>query len=188
MKIGIYGGSFDPPHYGHHKIAEYAIEKLNLDKLLIVPVGIASHGKNHLTFSQDRLNMCKLTFSDLDKVEVSSVEIDMDEVSYTYKTLMRIIEKYGSGNEYFEIIGEDSANYFDEWKEYKKILELSTVVILKREGYHNVVDSDKMITIDNPYFNVSSSDIRQKVKDKKDISTFVNKDILALIIEKKLYI
>ena len=103
MKIGIYGGSFDPPHRGHRNIAEYVIKKFELDKLLIVPIGIASHGKDNLTSAQKRMKMCELTFGDIKKVEISSVEIDMDGISYTFKTLEARIEKYGQEHEYFEI-------------------------------------------------------------------------------------
>ena len=99
MRIGIYGGSFDPPHYGHKKIAEFVTEKLNLDKLLIVPVGIASHGKNNLTSSADRMKMCETTFGNIKNVCISSIEIDMEGVSYTYKTLEAVIKKFGEDND-----------------------------------------------------------------------------------------
>ena len=188
MRIGIYGGSFDPPHYGHKKIAEFVNEKLNLDKLLIVPVGIASHGKNNLTSSADRMKMCEMTFGNIKNVCVSSIEIDMEGVSYTYKTLEAVIKNFGEDNEYFEIIGEDSANYFDKWKEYEKILELSTVVVLKRKGFKNIVNSPKIVTVDNPYFNISSTEIKEKIKNGEDVSDFLDKETEKFIKEKKLYI
>lgn len=187
MKIGIYGGSFDPPHYGHKNIAEFVIEKLNLDKLLIVPVGIASHGKDSLTSSEERMKMCKMTFGEIQKAEVSSIEIDMEGISYTFKTLEAVIEKYGSEHEYFEIIGEDSANYFDKWREYKKILELSTVVVLKRKGYENIVNSPKILIVDNPYFDISSTEIKNRIKNDIDISEFLTKETMEFIKNKNLY-
>ena len=187
MKIGIYGGSFDPPHRGHKNIAEFVIKQLDLDKLLIVPIGIASHGKNNLTPAQKRMKMCELTFGDIKNIEISSVEIDMEGISYTFKTLEALIEKYGQEHEYFEIIGEDSAAYFDKWKEYKKILELSTVVVLKRQGFKNVVDSPKMITVDNPYFNVSSTEIKEKIRNGEDVSKFLTDKTVKFINTKNLY-
>lgn len=187
MKIGIYGGSFDPPHYGHRNIAEFIIRELNLDKLLIIPVGKGSYGKETITPAKCRLEMSKLAFEKIDKVEVSSIEIDSNELCYTIDTLNNIIKKYGKGNEYFEIIGEDSANYFDKWKEYKKILELSTVVVLKRKGYINVVESSKIKILDNPYFNISSTEIKNKIKNNEDISEYVGKEIDEYIKNKNLY-
>ena len=188
MKIGIYGGSFDPPHRGHKNIAEFVIKQLDLDKLLIVPIGIASHGKNNLTPAQKRMKMCELTFGDIKNIEISSVEIDMEGISYTFKTLEALIEKYGQEHEYFEIIGEDSAAYFDKWKEYKKILELSTVVVLKRKGFKNIVNSPKIVTVDNPYFNISSTEIKEKIKNGEDVSKFLDEETEKFIKEKKLYI
>lgn len=187
MKIGIYGGSFDPPHRGHKNIAEFVIKKLDLDKLLIVPIGIASHGKNNLTSAQKRMKMCELTFGDIKNIEISSVEIEMEGISYTFKTLEALIKKYGQEHKYFEIIGEDSAAYFDKWKEYKKILELSTVVVLKRRGYTSVIDSPKMITVDNPYFNVSSTEIKNRIKTGKDISEFITEETEKFIKAENIY-
>ena len=187
MKIGIYGGSFDPPHYGHRNIAEFIIKELNLDKLLIIPVGKGSYGKETATPAECRLEMSKLAFEKIDKVEVSPIEIDSKELCYTIDTLNNIIKKYGKDNEYFEIIGEDSANYFDKWKEYKKILELSTVIVLKRKGYTNVVESSKIKILDNPYFNISSTEIKNKIKNCEDISEYVGKEIDEYIKNKKLY-
>lgn len=187
MKIGIYGGSFDPPHYGHKNIAEFVIKELSLDKLLVIPLGIASHGKNSLSLSEDRMKMCELTFGDIEKAVVSPIEINMEGVSYTFKTLEAVIKDMGEDNEYFEIIGEDSANYFDKWKEYKKILELSTVVVLKRQGFKNVVDSPKMITVDNPYFNVSSTEIKEKIRNGEDVSKFLTDKTVKFINTKNLY-
>lgn len=187
MKIGIYGGSFDPPHFGHKSVAEFVVEKLDLDVLLIIPVGVASHGKNHLSPSCDRMKMCELTFKNVEKSKVSPIEIDMKGVSYTYKTLEEVIKKYGEDNEYFEIIGEDSANYFDKWREYEKILDLSTVVVLKRKGYTNIVDSEKITTLSNPYFNVSSTKIKERIKNNEDVSGLLTKETIEYIKEKNLY-
>lgn len=187
MKIGIYGGSFDPPHWGHKEISKYVIKKLNLDKLIIVPIGIASHGKNNLTSSKYRLKMCELTFLKIPKTVVSSIEIDKNKTSYTYETLMNLIKEFGKNNEYFEIIGEDSANYFDKWKEYKKILEYSTVVVLKRKGFKNKIISNKMIEIDNPYFDISSTEIRNNIKCNIDISNYLDLDTVKFINSKNLY-
>ena len=188
MKIGIYGGSFDPSHKGHKNVAEFVIKELSLDKLLIVPIGIASHGKDILTSADDRVKMCELTFGDIEKVEISTVEIDMKGLSYTFKTLEVLIEKYGKEHEYFEIIGEDSAAYFDKWREYQKILELSTVVVLKRKGYENIINSPKIMTLDNPYFDVSSTEIKRGIKNNEDVSQFLTEKTEEYIKNKKLYL
>ena len=187
MKIGIYGGSFNPPHIGHRNIAEFVIKELDLDKLLIIPIGIASHGKTIYTSSEDRVKMCELTFGDIPKTEISTVEIDMKGTSYTFKTLEVLRNKYGEEHEYFEIIGEDSAAYFDKWKEYEKILEQSTVVVLKRKGYKNIINSPKIKIVDNPYFDISSTEIKNKIKNNEDVSMFLTEKTEKYIKNKGLY-
>lgn len=187
MKIGIYGGSFNPPHYGHENISKLVIEELNLDKLIIIPVGTACHGKNNLLDGEERYNLCKVSFEDIEKIEISRIEIDSDEVSYTYDTLKKIIKKYGKEHEYFEIIGEDSAAYFDEWKNYKDILNLSKVVVLKRKGYTSAVKSKNIIEIENDYYDVSSSEIRENLHKGKNCKNSLKKEVLDYIKINKLY-
>lgn len=187
MRIGIYGGSFDPPHFGHKNVAQYAIENLKLDKLLIIPVGRASHGKNNLSDNILRYEMCNLVFGDIEKVEISKIEIEKDEISYTYKTLDNLMEIYGRENEYFEIIGGDSAAYFTKWKNYKEILENSTVVILRRKGYVSEIKSDKIIEFENDYYNISSTEIKQKLKNEEDCSDILDPKLIKFIKENGIY-
>ncbi|WP_300361543.1 nicotinate (nicotinamide) nucleotide adenylyltransferase [Fusobacterium sp.] len=187
MRIGIYGGSFDPPHFGHKNVAQYAIENLKLDKLLIIPVGRASHGKNNLSDNILRYEMCNLVFGDIEKVEISKIEIEKDEISYTYKTLDNLMEIYGRENEYFEIIGGDSAAYFTKWKNYKEILENSTVVILRRKGYVSEIKSDKIIEFENDYYDISSTEIKQKLKKDEDCSDILDPKLIKFIKENGIY-
>ncbi|WP_300327808.1 nicotinate (nicotinamide) nucleotide adenylyltransferase [Fusobacterium sp.] len=187
MRIGIYGGSFDPPHFGHKNVAQYAIENLKLDKLLIIPVGRASHGKNNLSDNILRYEMCNLVFGDIEKVEISKIEIEKNEISYTYKTLDNLMEIYGRENEYFEIIGGDSAAYFTKWKNYKEILENSTVVILRRKGYVSEIKSDKIIEFENDYYDISSTEIKQKLKNDEDCSDILDLKLIKFIKENGIY-
>lgn len=187
MNIGIYGGSFNPPHYGHEKIIRRVIKDLKLDKLLIVPVGIPCHGKSDILNGEHRYEMCKIYFEKIDKVEISRIEIDKKKISYTYETLEEIINNYGKNHNYFEIIGGDSAEYFNKWREYKKILKLSKVVVIKREGYVNKIDSENIIEIENEYYKVSSSKIREKLRNKKKVKELLKKEIFDYILKHKLY-
>ena len=187
MRIGIYGGSFDPPHFGHKSVAYYTIKNLNLDKLLIIPVGRASHGKNNLSDNILRYEMCDIVFGSLDKIEISKIEIEKDEISYTYKTLNEIMEIYGKDNEYFEIIGGDSAAYFTKWKNYEEILENSTVVILRRKGYVSEITSDKIIEFENEYFDISSTEIKEKLRNNEDCSGILDDKLIEFIKENNLY-
>ncbi|MBQ3437681.1 MAG: nicotinate (nicotinamide) nucleotide adenylyltransferase [Fusobacterium sp.] len=184
MKIGIYGGSFNPIHLGHERIARLVIEELNLDKLIIVPVGNPSHRENIYENSKLRLELCKKVFENDKKIEVSDIEIVKNEISYTYDTLMELREKNGEENEFFEIIGEDSLENFKTWKNYKEILNFSKVVVLKRKNYNKNIFDEKnknIIFLDNPYFNFSSTEIRKRIKNNEDISSMVNKKIENMV-------
>lgn len=186
MKIGIYGGSFNPIHRGHIFVVKYVKEFLGLDKILVIPVGVPSHRENNLADSKLRLEMCKVAFEGMEEVEVSDIEILSSELCYTYDTLLKIIEKYGD-NEYFEIIGEDSGAYFHKWKNYKEILDLCKVVVLRREGYATSVENENLIVLDSPKINISSTEIREKIQKGLDISDLVPKKVQEIINKNKIY-
>lgn len=186
MKIGIYGGSFNPIHNGHILVAKYVLEKLKLDKLIIVPVGTPSHREIFQVEPEIRLKLVKSAFLNEKKVEISDIEIFSKEKNYTYDTLLKIRDIY-RGAEFYEIIGEDSAENFTEWKEYKKILELSKVVILRRKGHRNKLQGENIIYLKSPYFQYSSTEIREMIVHGEDISNCVPKDVKELIEKKNLY-
>ena len=87
MKIGIYGGSFDPVHNGHLNIVKYVLNQLNLDKIIVIPVGRPSHRANNLETGTLRTEMCRAAFENISGVEVSGIETDKDKTSYTINTL-----------------------------------------------------------------------------------------------------
>lgn len=190
MRIGIYGGSFNPIHLGHEKVVLYVLEKLKLDKIIVIPVGIPSHKENNLKDSFFRLELCKKVFEEYKNVEVSDIEIKENKISYTYDTLLRIIELYGKENQYYEIIGEDSFEYFETWKNFQEILKLSTLVVLKRKNFNKSMGKIKdknIIFLDNPFFNFSSTEIREKIKKNENVEKFLNHKILDLILKNKDY-
>ena len=97
------------------------------------------------------------------------------------------MEIYGKDNEYFEIIGGDSAAYFTKWKNYEEILENSTVVILRRKGYVSEIDSDKIIEFENEYFDISSTEIKEKLRNNEDCSGILDDKLIEFIKENNLY-
>ena len=106
MKIGIFGGSFDPIHLGHLIVAEYTKELMNLDKIIFIPVGNPSHRENSLSSWEHRLKMIELSIEDNPSFEVSKIEILSNKKNYTYDTLIELKKNYPT-DEIFEIIGED---------------------------------------------------------------------------------
>ena len=187
MKIVVYGGSFNPMHIGHEKIVDYVLKNLHMDKIIIIPVGIPSHRENNLEQSKTRLKICKEIFKNNEKAEVSDIEIKAEGKSYSYDTLLKLIEIYGKDNEFFEIIGEDSLKNLKTWKNYKELLNLCKFIVFRRKDDKNTeIDSEflnnkNIIILENEYYNISSTEIRNKVKNKEDISGLVNEKVKNLI-------
>ena len=175
MRIAIYGGSFNPMHIGHEKIVDYVLNNLNMDKIIIIPVGIPSHRENNLEQSDTRLKICKEIFKGNKKIEVSDIEIKSEGKSYTYDTLLKLMDLYGENNEFFEIIGEDSLKSLKTWKNYEELLKICKFIVFRRK------DDKNIIILENEYYDISSTEIRNMVKNNEDISAFVNKKVKKLI-------
>ena len=187
MKIAIYGGSFNPMHIGHEKIVDYVLKNLDMDKIIIIPVGIPSHRENNLEQSNTRLKICREIFKNNKKVEVSDIEIKSEKKSYTYDTLLKLIKIYGKDNEFFEIIGEDSLKNLKTWKNYKELLNLCKFIVFRRKDDKNIeidnefLNNKNIIILENEYYNISSTEIRNKVKNGEDITGLVNEKVKKII-------
>ena len=187
MRIAIYGGSFNPMHIGHEKIVDYVLNNLNMDKIIIIPVGIPSHRENNLEQSDTRLKICKEIFKGNKKIEVSDIEIKSEGKSYTYDTLLKLIDLYGENNEFFEIIGEDSLKSLKTWKNYEELLKICKFIVFRRKDDKNIqideefLNNKNIIILENEYYDISSTEIRNMVKNNEDISFFVNKKVKKLI-------
>ena len=187
MRIAIYGGSFNPIHIGHEKIVDYVLNNLNMDKIIIIPVGIPSHRENNLEQSDTRLKICKEIFKGNKKIEVSDIEIKSEGKSYTYDTLLKLMDLYGENNEFFEIIGEDSLKSLKTWKNYEELLKICKFIVFRRKDDKNIqideefLNNKNIIILENEYYNISSTEIRNMVKNNEDISAFVNKKVKKLI-------
>lgn len=186
MKLGIYGGSFNPIHNGHILVAKTVVKKLHLDKLIIVPVGTPTHRENCLLNGWIRFKMCQLAFKDDDLIEISSIEIETNKKCYTYDTLLELKNKYPNC-EYYEIIGEDSAEYFDKWKNFEKILEISKLVVLQRKGFKSKIINKNIIYLENRFFNFSATEIRNRILLGKKIDKMIPPQVEKFIKSNKLY-
>ena len=187
MRIAIYGGSFNPMHIGHEKIVDYVLNNLNMDKIIIIPVGIPSHRENNLEQSDTRLKICKEIFKGNKKIEVSDIEIKSEGKSYTYDTLLKLMDLYGENNEFFEIIGEDSLKSLKTWKNYEELLKICKFIVFRRRDDKNIqideefLNNKNIIILENEYYDISSTEIRNMVKNNEDIRAFVNKKVKKLI-------
>jgi len=129
LRIGIFGGSFDPPHNGHVNLLTTATQKIKTDKVLIIPTGTPPHKEISATPFAERFKMAQLAFPNY---EVSDMEGRSQKVSYTIDTLSELHKKY-PGARFWLFIGSDMKNSFKSWKNYAKILELCEIYTVNRD-------------------------------------------------------
>lgn len=187
MKIGIYGGSFDPPHIEHINIAKNAIKELGLDKLVVVPARLPPHKPNSVLLDGNRRKeMLEIAFSKEileGKIEISDFELSSQERSYTYLTIERFKSVYKDA-ELFFLVGTDMLEDFPTWKNPLSILESAKLFVTSREGE----DLEKAKTLFNQSFiGFNDSLIFARYVGKKISSTDVrNRLLLGLSVEGKL--
>ena len=152
-RIGIFGGSFNPVHKEHYKIAKGAIEELSLDKLYVVPTFLSPHKKSAVMASgEDRFNMLKICFSDLPKTEVCNYELKAQGVSYTYLTILHFKKLHPNAKLYL-IMGSDMLENFPTWKNPEIITENATLALLERRG--DGINTQKIVDIVKNRFNAN---------------------------------
>lgn len=189
LKVGIYGGTFDPIHNGHLITSSFVLEQRKLDKIIFIPCNISPHKTNQEpTAPIHRLNMLKLAINDLPMFDYSDIEINKDAVSYTYETLVNLKQKY----EQIElIIGYDNFLVFDKWHKYDKILELAKVIVMKRTTDHNIDEQKNVYNnieiLDTPIIEISSTAIRDRVNKGLSIDFLVPEKVNEYIINNNLY-
>lgn len=196
MKLGILGGTFDPVHISHIYMAQECIYLLNLDKLLVIPNGDPPHKDNKVTSSKHRLKMAQLAFLNKNKIEVSKMEIDSEEISYTYLTLSKLKNQFKNDELYF-ILGADSLINFPKWKNPKEILDMCVIVCFDRPGYKLSLKEEavqkietlggRVILIDSLELEISSTDIRSRIKEGRPYGFFLDSKVESYIEENNLY-
>lgn len=189
-RVGIFGGTFDPIHIGHLITAQFLFEKRNLDKLFFIPCYISPHKtdvKNAL--SEHRLKMVELSIEGISYFSCSDFEINKAGISYTIDTLREFKKHF---DELELIIGYDNIFAFDTWKEPDEIFNLAKVVVMKRTTDKIPDEKDKYYQlaefIDTPIIEVSSTEIRKRIKEKKSIDFLVTEKVKQYIYKYNLYL
>lgn len=185
-KIGILGGTFDPPHHGHLLIANEALYGLNLDEIWFLPNQEPPHKKKStLIKNEDRVNMLQLAIQDVPSFRVETIELDRPGPSFTYDTMKQLKELHPDVHFYF-IIGADMVEYLPKWHKIDELLQIVTFIGVNRPSYSD--DSDyPLIHLDIPEFEVSSSLIRERIMKGKTIRYLLPDSIIEYLKEKNLY-
>ena len=183
MRTGLYGGAFNPVHNGHMAVAKAAIEAARLDRLIFVPTGNAPHKKETDITREDRYNMLLEATLEEEKMSVSDYEIKRSQVSYSADTVEYFKTLYPE-DELFFVIGDDSYNQLETWHEPHRIVQNATLLVFPREGAQVMPPAIK-VTMER--VEVSSSNIREKIKMGKDCRNLLPKKVFDYIIKRNLY-
>ncbi|HSH46712.1 MAG TPA: nicotinate-nucleotide adenylyltransferase [Longimicrobiales bacterium] len=187
MKLGIYGGTFDPPHLGHLVVAQEALHQLGLDRLLFVPAAVPPHKRDRgITDGRIRLEMLRAAVAGVPGFEVSELELERDGPSYTADTLRQLGEAHPGAGLYL-VLGADQANELHTWREPDVIHKLARLVVFRRAGEHPEIrpgDGEPPLEIEVPRLDLSSTIIRRRVRDREPIR-FLVPDAVREVVERQ---
>ena len=199
-RLGILGGTFDPPHYAHLILAQHAYEELHLTKVLFVPAGVPPHKTDTRTPVEDRLTMLKMAIEGNDYFELSRVEVDRPGPHYTIDTV-RIIQQQNPDAELFFIMGGDVYRDLPNWDRPQEMFATCklAVAVMRRPGFgnpdlrldmHDEVIPDlahNALLLSSPLVEFSSTDIVERLTQRRSVRYMVPDDILEYIFSHGLY-
>ncbi len=191
LETGLYFGSFNPVHIGHLAIAKYVVEFTGLDEFwFVVTPQNPLKQKANLLYDLDRLEMVKMAIEGDERMQVSDIEFYLPKPSYTIDTLTYLKERNPNRN--FKILmGSDNLDNFSKWKNHEIILQNYGVIVYPRPGFNSSsVELHKNITIakDAPQMEISSSFIRNAIKERKDVRHFLPHKVWKHIEKKGFYL
>ncbi len=191
-KIGIFGGAFNPVHNGHTALAFAAAKALKLRETLVIPTASSPHKENGGASFEQRMEMCRLVFSQ-DGFTVSDIEKTLGAPNYTINTVRALKKIYPADTEFYLILGGDMLFYFEHWYRHEALRKECRVVAAARENdsytdlveYANELGRVKVLNL--PVIEVSSSEIRDKIKKGESTQGLLDSRVRAYIDERGLY-
>lgn len=202
MTLGVLGGTFDPIHNGHLAAAEAAQASLGLDAITLVPSRIPPHRHDPVgATAEQRFEMAALTANEKPGWSASRIEIDREGPSFTYDTLVQLAQKVSVTSQFFFILGADAFAEIASWSRYPAVLDLAHFVVVSRPGI--TLDSlrarvpsafdrqssaqTRVILLESPTPDISSTDIRRRVRAGKPLAGLVPDSVAAYIRQHRLY-
>jgi nicotinate-nucleotide adenylyltransferase len=197
-KVGVYGGAFDPPHLAHSALIRQTIEQLGLDQLHVIPTGQAWHKPRSLSAPEDRLNMCRLAFSGIDKVLIDERELKRSGASYTVDSL-RELRLENPNCLWYLIVGQDQFDARHTWHEIDQINAWVRWVVCARApkdqtndnlGIANdepIPNQNRAIRLTLPYFPHNSSEIRAEFEQQRPVKNWLDPAVAGYIATHQLY-
>jgi nicotinate-nucleotide adenylyltransferase len=194
--IGILGGTFNPPHMGHLVMAQEALDHLDLERVVLLPVAVPPHKEAREDPGADaRVELCRLAVAGDERLGVSTLEVDRGGASYTVDTLRELHELEPEHDLTF-IVGGDMAQSLPAWREPEAILALAQLAVAEREGVRRediarrlepLHHGDRVVFFDMPRIDISSSAIRRRVAEGRPIRYLVPDGVAEAIGRRNLY-
>lgn len=187
-RVGLFGGTFDPPHVAHVVLAAAAVHQLELDLLVVTVAGVPWQkvGSREISPAQTRFEMAQIAFADVANTEVSDIELRREGNSYTVDTLREFAEE---DTDLFLLLGSDTAAGLDTWERYEELASLASIAVFPRRGYEEAVPPDGFSwqALALPGLEVSSSDIRRRARASQPIVGLVPPAVSSIIQREGLY-
>ena len=206
--IGVFGGSFDPIHKGHIQSLKSVTEKLNLSKVLVIPNKVSPLKDLSFASSLEKIKMLEIAFKDFKEIEIEDYELKKEGPSFMIETLQHLNKKLGKKKHYLLIIGEDSFQGFNRWKNYQQIINMTSILVMNRPGLNNDLTTKAIELhqdhIENTYRDnnfkkgkiyfikikpnpASSTHIRENIDDQNVLSEGLDDDVMKYLQEQKIY-
>ena len=195
QRIGLYGGGFDPIHIAHLILAETAVETLQLDRLIFMPSGGTVHYKkdSNIACGADRVEMARLATASNPKFEVASYEIDQQQFCFTLDTMRYLRSNHPQGTEIILLVGGDWKDKLSIWKGGDRLVREFTVALFSRPGFEHDTQlwfpstGEKILHVAMPLIDISSSAIRERIRNGLSIRYWVPDPVFHYIEEHRLY-
>jgi nicotinate-nucleotide adenylyltransferase len=197
LRLGLFGGAFDPPHLAHTALATAAIDQLELDALHVLPTGGAWHKKRELSSAYDRLAMCRLAFSGTARVEVDDREIRRPGATYTIDTIEELKDVYPGASLYL-LMGADQAVSLPSWHRWEEVVQATTISVADRAHPQSAGGTfrsqlsalgffPRFELLELPPTGISATEIRRRVASGQSIGELVSPAVAGYIAQHHLY-
>ncbi len=189
-RIGLFGGTFDPPHVGHLVTAVNVRHALDLDLVILMVANVPwqKQGQRPISPAADRLAMVDAAVADVDGLIVGSNEIERGGSSFTADTLAEIAEVY-PGAELFTIVGDDAAAGITTWERYEEVVARSSLVVVDRPGQPVALPMQfNWLRVEVPRLEVSSTDLRARVRGGRPLDYLLTEPVLQIVRDRALYL
>ena len=189
LKIGFWGGCFNPPSNIHINLAKNLLKDGFLDKLVFVPVG-DYFNKTDLVAAKDRYNMLKIACKGNNNLEVEDIVCNSTKKLYAIDTIKLLYEKYKDNFECFFVMGADNYEKLPLWKGYNELINQYKFIVIERLNYKEIINTENVVVFKNNKNenDISSTDIRKLIKDGKNVDQYLNVDVYDYIKKHNLYI